>query len=162
MTTSEMDSATSATVSLVTTAAQTSHRRISLQTYRLRALQTTSTGDSLITLTTASTITTTSMTDSFNDYTSFSPYTRSRGASCSDCSICTDHDQSPGRTKNDDELEPLSPPAKRARLEYNPIRTSPNDYETLFSPTMPLYSPTCYIQTNKNQQRTTRRAIFSS
>ena len=77
--------------------------------------------------------------DTNDDTASISSYTCSRGSSCIDCSSCTD--RSPRRTTNEDELEPLSPPAKRRRLEYDPLLSSPNDYKPLYSPTIPLYSP---------------------
>ena len=149
-TTSSIDSVTPSTHttdSLKTTAVQTPSRRISLETYRLRALRTTTTAAST-TSTTDSTVMTTHE-DSMDDYlptndtnddtASISSYTCSRGSSCSDCSSCTD--RSHRQTTIDDDYEPLSPPAKRRRLKYDPLLSSTNDYEPLYSPTMPLYSP---------------------
>ena len=154
-TTSSIDSVTPSTHtsdSQMTTAVQTPSRRISLKTYRLRALRTTTTAASTSTIigtgTTDSTVMTTredSMDDNLpkndtnDDTASISSYTCSRGSSCSDCSSCTD--RSHRQTTIDDDYEPLSPPAKRRRLEYDPLLSSTNNYEPLYSLTMPLYSP---------------------
>ena len=89
--------------------------------------------------------------DTNDDTASISSYTCSRGSSCSDCSCCTD--RSHRQTTIDDDDEPLSPPAKRRRLKYDPLLSSTNDYEPLYSPTMPLYSPepATYIPTTINK-----------
>ena len=156
MTTSETDSLTTVPDSLSTTAVQIPSRKISLETYRLRALRTTTKAAATMstikgTGTSDNTVMTThedSMDDNLptndtnDDTASISSYTStcSRGSGCSDCSCCTD--RPPRRTTNeDDDYEPLSPPAKRRRLEYDPLLSSPNHYEPLYSPTMPLYSP---------------------
>ena len=71
---------------------------------------------------------------------SISSYTCSKGSSCSDCSASTDHyrQASQGRNHMDKKITP--PPAKKPRLEYDPLLTTTRLSEPLYSPTMPAFS----------------------
>ena len=200
MTTSAMTTTSEGTAldfTATTRAAHTPVRRISIQTYRQRASQTTT---RTRTTNSPTTSTTTSVTENLTQTTdkssrvnsrqtgdnqtlqdrypnftldqiktafrqipdgidqggsktdsSISSYTCSKGSSCSDCSTSTDHDRqaSQGRKHMDEEI--TSPPAKKPRLEYNPLLTSTRLSEPLYSPTMPAFSPehTCTYRPTK-------------
>ena len=185
MTTTAMT--TTSDCNTTTRAAHTPHRRISIQTYRQRAAQTTTrtrtTNSPTTSITTSVTDNLTQTTDKssrtnsrqtgedqtlqdrYPNFTldqiktafrqipdgldqedsdtdsSISSYTCSKGSSCSDCSTSTEHDRhaSQGQNHMDEEITP--PPAKKPRLEYDPLLTTTRQSEPLYSPTMPAFSP---------------------
>ena len=195
VTTTAMTTTSDCTTS--TRAAHTPHRRISIQTYRQRAAQTTtrtrttnspntsittSVTDNLTQTTDKSSRTNSRQTgddltlkDRYPNFTldqiktafrqipdgldqgdsdtdsSISSYTCSKGSSCSDCSTSTDHDRhaSQGRNHMDEEITP--PPAKKPRLEYDPLLTTTRQSKPLYSRTMPAFSPehTCTYRPTK-------------